>query len=451
MLTVSELNRRAKGLLEANFELLWVAGEISNLTRAASGHWYFSLKDANAQVRCVMYRQRAQALDFLAENGQKVEVRALPSLYETRGEFQLGVEHMRRAGAGQLFEALERLKARLAAEGLFDAALKRPLPALPRTIGIVTSPAGAALRDVVTTLARRAPMIRLVIYPSAVQGANAGAELAAAVDTARARREVDVLIVCRGGGSLEDLWPFNDESLVRAMARLRAETSIATICGVGHETDVTLADFAADQRAATPTAAAELAAPEQAALAAGVRQAADRMRRALRRRLDLASQSVDWARRSLASPRERMALARQQLESRRRRLSGALARALHACAARLAALAARHRAGRPAIASARAAAQARRHTLVRAMRSRLAGAAGVRDARRRALLHLDPGNVLRRGYAIVMQAGGIVRDAARLHAGDAVQVRVAVGGFHATVEHVEEHVEGEPHAGAGRD
>ncbi|MEO8101106.1 MAG: exodeoxyribonuclease VII large subunit, partial [Betaproteobacteria bacterium] len=255
VIAVSELNRRVRGLLEANLALLWVSGELSNVMRAASGHWYFSLKDATAQVRCVMFRHRAAAIGFTPENGMQVEIRALPSLYEPRGEFQLGVETMRRGGLGALYEAFERLKARLLAEGLFSAERKRPLPAFPKVLGIVTSLKAAALRDVLTTLQRRAPMIQIIIYPSAVQGTQAAQEIAAAIDSARsriARDAIEALIICRGGGSIEDLWSFNEEIVARAIVRLQDECGIPVVSGVGHETDFTICDFVADRRAPTP-------------------------------------------------------------------------------------------------------------------------------------------------------------------------------------------------------
>src|SRR5574340_462515 len=262
VISVSELNRSARQILEQRLPLLWVAGEISNFTQAASGHWYFSLKDDKAQVRCAMFRMKSQYLDWLPENGMQVEVRAQPTLYEPRGEYQLAVENMRRAGLGALYEAFEKLKGRLEKEGLFAAARKKALPAFPRRIGIITSPAAAALRDVLTTLRRRMPNIPVLIYPVPVQGEGAAQKIAAAIQLAGQRRECDVLILCRGGGSIEDLWAFNEEVVARAIAACE----IPVICGVGHETDFTIADFAADRRAPTPTAAAELATPHRADL-----------------------------------------------------------------------------------------------------------------------------------------------------------------------------------------
>ncbi|MEI8036663.1 MAG: exodeoxyribonuclease VII large subunit, partial [Betaproteobacteria bacterium] len=256
VISVSELNRRVRLAIESEVPLMWVRGEISNLKRYDSGHWYFSLKDTNSQVDCVMFRQKAQYLDWRAENGMQVEVRALASLYEPRGKYQLSVENMRRAGLGALYEAFEKLKAKLQADGLFDPQQKRALPRFARGVAVVSSAQGAALRDVLTTLKRRMPTLPVVIYPTPVQGEGAAQKIALAIDTAslRAQRDgCDVLILCRGGGSIEDLWSFNEEIIARSIY----ECAIPVVTGVGHETDFTIADFVADLRAATPTAAAE--------------------------------------------------------------------------------------------------------------------------------------------------------------------------------------------------
>ena len=263
-LTVSALNRAVSGLLERSFPLVRVRGEIANLSRASSGHCYFALKDSNAQVRCVMFRARSQLLDWTPRDGDEVEVNAVVSLYEARGEFQLSVEFMRRAGQGRLFEEFLRLKARLAGEGLFASERKRALPRIPRRIAVVTSLQAAALCDLVTTLCRRAPYVGVVIYPVPVQGAGAGGEIAAMLRRVSRRAEqdgVEVVLLVRGGGSIEDLWAFNQEVVARAIVAC----SIPVIVGIGHESDVTIADFAADLRAPTPTAAGELVAPAAAA------------------------------------------------------------------------------------------------------------------------------------------------------------------------------------------
>src|SRR5260221_13443595 len=262
VLSVSQLLRSARDTLERRFPLQWIAGEISNLRPAASGHLYFTLKDEAAQVDCVMFRSRAATLDWEPADGMRVEVRALVTLYEPRGRFQLNVEGMRRAGLGPLYERFLRLKDKLEREGLFDADAKRPLPRHPRAIGIITSLQAAALRDVLTTIARRNRTIPVIVYPAPVQGEGAGARIVAMLAAANARAQRDVLLLVRGGGSIEDLWQFNEESLARA---IRAST-IPVIVGVGHETDFTIADFAADRRAPTPTAAAERVSPSLEAL-----------------------------------------------------------------------------------------------------------------------------------------------------------------------------------------
>src|SRR6478672_1264828 len=263
---VSVFVSSARLLLERHLGLVWIGGEVSGCTRAASGHLYFTLKDASAQIRCVFFRHKAQGLAFSLREGLAVEVRATPSIYEARGEFQLNVETVRLAGLGALYERFVARKRALEAAGLFDSVRKRALPAFPRRIGIVTSRAAAALRDVLTTLARRFPGLPVILYPASVQGAAAASEIAAAIRVANAHANVDVLIVCRGGGSLEDLWAFNEEVVARAVF----ESRLPIVSGVGHETDFTICDFVADVRAATPTAAASLVVPERAALRAAL-------------------------------------------------------------------------------------------------------------------------------------------------------------------------------------
>ena len=308
VLSVSALTRSVRDLLEHRYPLLWVGGEISNITAARSGHLYFSLKDDLAQVRCVMFRSRNQALGWSPREGMKVEVQALLTMYEARGEFQLNVESMRRAGVGLLFEAFLKLRDRLDKEGLFDAGAKRELPALPRAVGVVTSLHAAALHDVLTTLARRNPALPVIVYPVPVQGEGAAERIAAAVRVAGARRDCDVLIVCRGGGTIEDLWAFNDESVARA---IRA-CAVPVVTGIGHEIDFTIADFAADRRAATPTAAAELVSPVRKELLASLAGLAERLRACILRRLQERAQHVDYLTRRLVHP-EAALRARSQL------------------------------------------------------------------------------------------------------------------------------------------
>lgn len=431
VLTVSELNRMARRALESQLPLMWVEGEVSGFTRAASGHWYFSLKDASAQVRCVMFRGRNQFADFTPANGDHVEIRALPSLYEARGEFQLGAEQIRRAGAGRLYEAFLKLKAKLEAEGLFDPARKRALPRFPRTLGVVTSPQAAALHDVLTALARRMPGLPVIVYPTQVQGAGAGAQIAAAIRTAGARAECDVLLVCRGGGSLEDLWAFNDEAVARAIAA----SPIPVVSGVGHETDFTLADFAADLRAPTPTAAAELASPVRTELL----QRLDHLARVLRhyqtRRLQGEMQRMDYLARRLVHPAEQLRRRRFDLQALTQRLAGAVRAQVareHLAVARLGQrlVTPRHRVARE---------QQRLDSL--AERSRRAADTGFArqhltlERLAKSLTHLNPEGVLARGYSIVQRTdGSVVQDAATLTAGDALDLRFHRGRARTRVE-----------------
>ncbi|MDO1509108.1 MULTISPECIES: exodeoxyribonuclease VII large subunit [unclassified Neisseria] len=308
-ISVSELNALARSLLEDNLFGLWVAGEVSNLTRAASGHYYFSLKDSRAQVRCAMFKGTAAKLAAPLKEGDHIELTGKISIYEARGEFQITVNEVRLKGLGQLYEAYEKLKAQLQAEGVFAAERKKPLPAHPRTIGIVTSLAAAALRDVVSTLKRRAPEIPVIVYPTAVQGAGSEFQIAQAIQTASARAEADVLIVCRGGGSIEDLWAFNEEPVVRAIEACE----IPVVSGVGHETDFTLADFVADVRAPTPTGAAELVSPNRLESLHKLAQAQGRLKTVLEQRYYDASQRVDWFARQIRHPQQKLNEQRNQL------------------------------------------------------------------------------------------------------------------------------------------
>jgi exodeoxyribonuclease VII large subunit len=374
-------------LLENQFETLWVAGELSGVKSAASGHWYFCLKDNAAQVDCCMFRTRARFLDFRPENGLQVEVRARVTLYEPRGSYQLVIEEIRKAGLGALYEAFEKLKAKLAAEGLFEPGRKKPLPAFPHAIGLVTSREAAALRDTLTTLRRRAPMTPVILYPAAVQGEGAAAQLARALRTANARAECAVLVLARGGGSLEDLWAFNEEVLARAIAASR----IPVVSGVGHETDFTIADFVADVRAPTPTAAAALASPDRAALAETLAALRRRLVRDVRRSMETRAQRLDGLSRRLLTPAQRLERERRGLALLARRLATAARRGHQDGARHLAAL-------------------------------------GT------ALGHLDPTRVLARGYSIVRDASGHVRHtSAGLAAGDALDVTFSEGAAAVTV------------------
>jgi exodeoxyribonuclease VII large subunit len=392
--SVTRLNREAKALLESGLPALWVEGELSNFSRPASGHWYFTLKDAGAQVRCAMFRGSNVRVRVAPRDGLQVLVRARVSLYEARGDYQLIVEHLEEAGEGALRRRFEELKARLAAEGLFDAARKRPLPRLPRRIGVVTSPSGAALRDILHVLARRFPAVPVLVYPVPVQGATAAGEIAVAIRAASAAREVELLIVARGGGSLEDLWAFNEEAVARAIR----DSAIPVVTGIGHEIDFTIADFAADVRAPTPSGAAELAVPDRGewlrALAAGT----TRLTAAWRRWSGRSREQLGWLARRLERlhPRARLAAQAQRLDELEARLGRAV----------------RQRLDRE--------------------RLRLGAAA-------RTLQAVSPLATLGRGYAIVLTAEGrVVRAASDVIAGAAVRARTARGTLHATVTRVDD-------------
>ena len=434
VLTVSALNRLVRQALEQGFALLRVSGEISNLVRAASGHVYFTLKDAQAQVRCTMWRNKAQLLGFRPENGMQVETRALVTLYETRGDFQLSVEHMRQAGAGDLFEAFLRCKARLEAEGLFSPAHKRALPHYPRRVGIITSPAAAALHDVIVTLRRRAPHLQLVLYPAAVQGDTAPQQLRQALVTASARAahdQVDLILLVRGGGSLEDLWAFNDEALARA---IRA-SSVPVISGVGHETDFTVADFAADVRAATPTVAAELASAGYDAARLRLGTLGYTLQRHLQRRLEALAQGLDRVASRLRHPRERLAAGQARCAQLDGRLLHGRDRLLERQQARLALLALRLRATRPdpSATAAELAALA-----VRLAEARLRHIGARREhlgQLARQLELLSPDAVLARGYSITRdRSGRILSTAAGLMPGDVLSIRLSQGQIDARIE-----------------
>jgi exodeoxyribonuclease VII large subunit len=433
--TVSRLNREARALLETGLPSLWITGELSNLSRPASGHWYFSLKDEGAQVRCAMFRQRNLSVRVAPRDGMQVLLRARVGLYEARGEFQLVVDHLEEAGEGELRRRFEALKLKLAAEGLFDAARKRPLPRFPRRIGVVTSPTGAALRDVLHVLGRRFPSVPVLLYPVPVQGAGAAREIASMLAVADRRRDVDVLLLVRGGGSLEDLWAFNDEALARAIAGV----GLPVISGIGHEIDFTIADFVADLRAPTPSAAAEIAVPDAAACRAGVGAPAGRLRaaaeRALRRRLDGLAQSVRRLERlhPAQAVRQRM----QRLDELQARALAAIRRQSRSRGDRLLRLAAELSAASPAtrLASLRLRTTQAARRLAPSFRHGVALAHGRLQAALRALHATSPLATIGRGYAIVTRAadGAVVRDPVEAPAGTDIEARLARGSLKARV------------------
>lgn len=380
ILTVSELNHLAREILEMSFPLFWVSGEVSNFTRAASGHWYFSLKDSSAQVRCVMFKGRNNYVDFIPREGDKIEARCTVTLYEARGEFQLTVEFIQKAGLGALYETFEKLKSTLAAEGLFDAVHKQSIPKYPSTIGVITSPDAAALRDVLTTLKRRNPNINVIIYPTSVQGKGAAETIAKAINKANDRNEVDTLIICRGGGSMEDLWQFNEEIVARAIYNC----TIPTISGVGHETDFTIADFVADTRAATPTAAAELSSTRLVEMQQVMTQLRQRLARLITIKLQADSQKLDYLTKRLISPLQQLQNQSAQLKQLQNRLAYAIQQQL----------------------------QKKQHTFLQLKSS---------------IEKLSPQAVLARGYAIVSQNDQVITNSSQVELSQEVNIRLNIG------------------------
>ncbi len=445
ILSISQLNRRSRQLLETHLSLLWVRGEVSNLARPGSGHWYFTLKDRDAQVRCAMFRNRNSLVRTPPRDGEQVVVRGRVSLYEKRGDYQLIVEHMEANGAGALQQQFEALKNRLAAEGLFDPEAKRPLPPYPGRIGIITSPTGAAVRDILHVLERRCPWIPVSLYPCTVQGEGAAASITAAIDMANEDDSCDVLILARGGGSLEDLWSFNDEAVARAVYNSR----LPIACGVGHETDFTIADFVADVRAPTPSAAAEIATPDGRELSALLSYYQTRLARHLKSAIDHRHQKLDWLRRRLRNPAERLRQHSQHLDHLDIRLGRAMAGtladktgALRQLSARLMAANPRHR-------------LRQRQEQVLHLKTRLEAEMTrqlqLRNDRLRhqvaTLNAVSPLATLNRGYAIARDARGmIIRSIAGPTAGDNLQVLLADGHLECTVEGAEPWGEDSPFA-----
>ena len=430
ILSVSALARSVRDALERRFPLLWVSGEISNLRPAASGHWYFVLKDAHAQVRCVMFRNRNRLLAWPLREGMQVELQGLVTLYEARGDFQITVENLRRAGQGALYEAFLRLKEGLQRQGLFDAAIKRPLPPHPQRIGVITSLGAAALRDVLSTLARRNPSIPVIVYPTAVQGAGAAQEIARAIALAGQRAECDVLILCRGGGSIEDLWSFNDEVVAHGIRGC----PIPLISGVGHETDFTIADFAADQRAPTPTAAAELAAPARSALLRQLRESSARVMRQQTRTLQDAAQQLDHLTRRLVHPDRRLNEQWQTAQRLQQRLMRALQQSLQNRHWQLRHLARRMHAQAVPLAEHQRRLSALEHRMHTARINRIQLLQQRLQALGDSLNHLDPLRVLDRGYAMVTDSQGtVLRDASRMALGTQIAITLARGQLGARV------------------
>jgi exodeoxyribonuclease VII large subunit len=425
--TVSRLNREARELLEGGFPLLWVEGEVSNLSRPASGHWYFTLKDEGAQVRCAMFRGRNREVAFVPRDGLHILLRAEVSLFEARGDFQLIAHHLEEAGDGALRRAFDLLKQRLALEGLFDTAHKKPLPALPRRIGVITSPTGAALRDILSVLRRRFPAIPVLVYPVPVQGPEAAPRIAHALDLASQRRDCDVLILARGGGSLEDLWAFSEELVARAIHRCR----IPVVTGVGHEIDFTIADFVADLRAPTPSGAAERVSPDQGAWQQRLERIRARLASLVSRHLARAQERLLWVEKRLLHPGRRLSAIAQRLDELEQRLGRAQQMLLRHKSAQLAQWQAHLQKHNPAgrIGSLRARQEQLALRLRGALRASLENRQGRLANLTRALEAVSPLSTLARGYAIVTQPpdGAIVRRARDVAPGSQIQARLAEG------------------------
>lgn len=378
--TVSQLNSEVRDLLETGFPFVWIEGEISNLKRPASGHLYFSLKDADAQVRCAMFRMKNNNLGFEPRDGMQVLIRARVSLYEDRGDFQLVVEHLEETGDGVLRRAFEALKKRLAQEGLFAPEIKKRLAAFPQCIGVITSPTGAAIRDILNVLKRRAPHIPIIVYPTAVQGTEAASQIVAALQLANERKECDVLILARGGGSLEDLWPFNEESVARAIVACE----IPIISGVGHEIDFTIADFVADQRAPTPSAAAELVSPNCMEWQPKLESLLMRLRHLMMSGLQQRNIAVINLQKRIQHPQRNLEIQAQRLDYLERALDKALKNVL----------------------------QYKQQSLANISR---------------ALNAISPLNTLQRGYAIVTHDQKILQDAHQVKVGDHIEAKLNKG------------------------
>ncbi len=422
--TVSELNNNTKLLLEQTIPLLWVKGEISNLKCYPSGHWYFSLKDSGAQVRCVIFSHKNRYIDWVPRDGMQVEVCALVTLYESRGDFQLNVETMRQAGLGKLFEAFEQLKSKLEKAGLFNPSKKKPLPAFPEQIGIITSPDTAALRDVLSTLQRRMPSLPIIIYPTLVQGKTAAGSIARAIETANQRAECDVLILCRGGGGIEDLWAFNEEVVARAIAA----GTIPIISGIGHETDFTIADFVADARAPTPTGAAELVSKDKKELQHRLFTLFQHMHHHQLHRIEQTMQRTDSLSHRLIHPGERIQNQLSQLHGWQDRLIKTWSHQNERRIWQLTDLNQRAVSASPNLSQ-----LTRQHDELtmrfRQVFSRYLDALTITlQHRRTQFAHLNPQSVLERGYSITYSAQGtVIRDSKQIHASDKIQVKFAHG------------------------
>ena len=440
LLTVSQLNRQAKTLLESHFDFVWVEGEVSNFVKPSSGHWYFSLKDGAAQVRCAMFSTRNQRVKFTPANGDAIRLRCRVSLYEGRGEFQLIVEHLEHAGAGALQAAFERLKTKLLAEGLFDPARKQALPASVSQLGVITSPTGAAIHDILTVLRRRCPTIAVFLLPVAVQGEGAAAQIASAIERAnRWQREgkihLDALIVGRGGGSLEDLWAFNEEIVARAIAA----SDLPIVSAVGHEVDFSIADMVADFRAPTPSAAAELLSPDQREWLMRLQAAEKNLVRLIQRKLADATTRLSHLRQRLKHPGTQLREQAQRLDDLEQRLLLAQKNLLLRHHSKLDLLESQlmARSPLPKLQQLQRDVRQWHRRLDAAMHQRLQQSADRLAHLAQMLDSLSPLGTLQRGYAIVTDSSGkVLRDASKVAIGDEVEARLASGRLELTVKNI---------------
>jgi exodeoxyribonuclease VII large subunit len=437
LLTVSQLNRQAKSLLESHFDFVWVEGEVSNFMIPSSGHWYFSLKDGRAQVRCAMFANRNQRVKFTPGNGDAIRLRCRVSLYEGRGEFQLIVEHLELAGAGALQAAFEKLKAKLLVEGLFDAGRKQALPAQVSKLGVITSPTGAAIHDILTVLRRRSPSIAVFLIPVAVQGEGAATQIASAIGRANRWQEegkiqLDALIVGRGGGSLEDLWAFNEEIVARAIAA----SALPIVSAVGHEVDFSIADLVADFRAPTPSAAAELLSPDQREWLQRLQVAERDLLRQVRRKLADANLKLAHLRQRLKHPGAQLREQAQRLDDLEQRLLLAQKNQMQRQHSKLALLDSRlmARSPLPQLRQLQRDTVQWRNRLDTAMQQRLSAYAKRLAHLAQILDSLSPLGTLQRGYAIVTdRQGKVIRDSEEVVIGDEVEARLANGHLGLTV------------------
>ena len=385
--SVKEINRLVRELLEQSFPSFWISGEISNFISASSGHWYFSLKDDEAQVRCTMFKNKNMAADWVPKNGEKIEAKCFIGLYEARGEYQLNIELIRHAGIGLLSEAFNQLKEKLLKEGLFETSRKKLIPQFPKSIGIITSPTGAAIEDILITLKRRSPHIPIFIYPSLVQGKEAPLAIVKAIETANIRMECDVLILARGGGSIEDLWAFNEEIVARAIVA----SKIPTITGVGHETDTTIADFVSDLRAPTPTGAAELVTSHTVELIKTIQVYKNQLNKVMAGVIRELMQKIDYLEKRLISPRQQIQRQKEQIHQYIQRINQSMKNAMIQYRLNI-------------------------------------------DKLKLNLDHLSPHAVLSRGYSIITNVDGqIVNNANQLKLDDKIRIQLNHGQADATI------------------